>query len=88
MALAPWNVLAAGKIRTDEEEEQRRKTGEKGTSATSLQVPSVVIDAFLPVPGRDYGFGWERTEDQRKVCKALEEVAKQVGTKSIQAGES
>ena len=30
--------------------------------------------------------GWERTEDERKVCKALEEVAKQVGTSSIQAG--
>ncbi|OJT14264.1 Aryl-alcohol dehydrogenase [NADP(+)] [Trametes pubescens] len=30
MALAPWNVLAGGKIRTDEEEERRRKTGEKG----------------------------------------------------------
>jgi len=30
MALAPWNVLAAGKLRTDEEEERRRKTGEKG----------------------------------------------------------
>jgi len=30
MALAPWNVLAAGKIRTDEEEEKRRQTGENG----------------------------------------------------------
>lgn len=30
MALAPWNVLAAGKIRSDAEEERRRKTGEKG----------------------------------------------------------
>ncbi|KAI0792557.1 aryl-alcohol dehydrogenase [Abortiporus biennis] len=30
MALAPWNVLAAGKIRTDAEEEKRRQTGEKG----------------------------------------------------------
>lgn len=30
MALAPWSVLAAGKIRTDEEEERRRKTGENG----------------------------------------------------------
>ena len=29
MALAPWNVLAAGKLRTDEEEEKRRQTGEK-----------------------------------------------------------
>ena len=30
LALAPWNVLAAGRIRTDEEEERRRQTGEKG----------------------------------------------------------
>ncbi|KAF8875320.1 NADP-dependent oxidoreductase domain-containing protein [Infundibulicybe gibba] len=30
MALAPWNVLASGKLRTDEEEKQRRETGEKG----------------------------------------------------------
>ncbi|KAI0333640.1 aryl-alcohol dehydrogenase [Cubamyces sp. BRFM 1775] len=30
MAIAPWNVLAAGKIRTDAEEEERRKTGENG----------------------------------------------------------
>ena len=32
MAIAPWNVLAAGKIRTDAEEEERRKTGENGTA--------------------------------------------------------
>ena len=30
MALSPWNVLAAGKLRTDEEEEKRRESGEKG----------------------------------------------------------
>lgn len=30
MALAPWNVLAAGKFRTDAEEERRRVTGEHG----------------------------------------------------------
>ncbi|KAH9846135.1 NADP-dependent oxidoreductase domain-containing protein, partial [Lenzites betulinus] len=30
MAIAPWNVLATGRIRTDEEEERRRQTGEKG----------------------------------------------------------
>ncbi|THH32073.1 hypothetical protein EUX98_g2087 [Antrodiella citrinella] len=28
---------------------------------------------------------WERNEDERKMCKALEEVAKEVGTKSITA---
>ncbi|KAG1745887.1 NADP-dependent oxidoreductase domain-containing protein [Suillus paluster] len=35
LALAPWNVLAAGKIRTDEEEERRRQTGEKGRMTRS-----------------------------------------------------
>ncbi|KAJ3483048.1 hypothetical protein NLI96_g6576 [Meripilus lineatus] len=58
MALAPFNVLAGGKIRTDAEEQQRRETGEKG---------------------------WERTEDQRKVCKALDKVASEVGATSINA---
>lgn len=31
MALAPFNVLAAGKIRTDAEELERHQTGEKGS---------------------------------------------------------
>ncbi|KAI0772770.1 NADP-dependent oxidoreductase domain-containing protein [Trametes elegans] len=65
LALAPWNVLAGGKIRTDEEEERRRQTGEKGRTISRPE--------------------WERNEDERKMCKALEEVAKQVGAKSIQA---
>ena len=30
LALAPWNVLAGGRLRTDAEEERRRQTGEKG----------------------------------------------------------
>ncbi|EAU85789.2 aryl-alcohol dehydrogenase [Coprinopsis cinerea okayama7 len=30
MALAPWNVLAGGKFRTDKEEEERQKSGEQG----------------------------------------------------------
>jgi hypothetical protein len=64
MAIAPWDVLGAGKIRTDEEEQRRRETGEKGRQ----------------------GANWERTEEERKVCLALEEVAKQIGAKSIQAG--
>ncbi|KAI0739841.1 hypothetical protein C8Q80DRAFT_1288691, partial [Daedaleopsis nitida] len=32
-----------------------------------------------------FGPEWEQTEDQRKVCEALEEVTKQVSTKNIQA---
>jgi len=66
MALAPWNVLAAGKIRTDEEEEKRRQTGEKGRTI------------FNPE--------WERTDREKIVCKALEKVAQEIGTKHITAG--
>ncbi|RDX43740.1 Aldo/keto reductase [Lentinus brumalis] len=64
LALAAYDVLAGGKIRTDEEEERRRQTGEKGRTVMGP---------------------WERTEAERKISKALEEVAKQVGAKSIQA---
>ncbi|KAJ7661479.1 Aldo/keto reductase [Mycena polygramma] len=35
LALAPWNVLASGKFRTDAEEEQRRATGEKGRTLSN-----------------------------------------------------
>jgi len=30
MAIAPWGVLASGKLRSDKEEQQREKSGEKG----------------------------------------------------------
>jgi len=30
MALAPWNVLAGGKLRTDAEEKRRKESGEGG----------------------------------------------------------
>ena len=30
MAIAPWNVLAGGKIRTDAEEQRRLESGEQG----------------------------------------------------------
>lgn len=65
LALAPWDVLASGRIRTDAEEEARRQSGEKGRALFS---------------------GWERNEDERKMAKALEQVATEVGAKSIQAG--
>ena len=67
MALAPFSVLARGKLRTDAEEERRRQTGEEGRTFMSP--------------------GWERNEDEKKMAKALEEVAKQVGTEHITAGE-
>ncbi|KAH0831879.1 NADP-dependent oxidoreductase domain-containing protein [Lanmaoa asiatica] len=33
MAIAPWGILAGGKLRTDEEEERRAQSGEKGRVA-------------------------------------------------------
>ena len=30
LALAPWDVLGGGKLRSDSEEERRRETGENG----------------------------------------------------------
>ncbi|TDL23204.1 Aldo/keto reductase [Rickenella mellea] len=65
LALAPWNVLAGGKLRTDAEEKRRRETGEKGRT---------LVDP-----------NWERNENEVKVSRALEEVAKQVGTEHITA---
>lgn len=37
LALAPWNVLAAGKLRTDAEEERRLASGEKGRAVYSSE---------------------------------------------------
>ena len=66
LALAPWDVLGGGKIRSDAEEARRRETGEKGRTI------------FNP--------DWERTEEERKVCLVLEQVAQEVATESITAG--
>ncbi|GJJ13545.1 hypothetical protein Clacol_007800 [Clathrus columnatus] len=65
LALAPWGVVGGGRLRTDEEEERRKESGEKGRML------------FSP--------NWERTEDEVKVSRKLEEVAKEVGASSIQA---
>ncbi|KAH6914060.1 arylalcohol dehydrogenase [Coprinopsis sp. MPI-PUGE-AT-0042] len=63
MALCPFNVLAGGRIRSDEEEEHRRLTGEKGRMFHSSD--------------------WERSEQEKAVCKALQKVAHEVGAKNI-----
>lgn len=44
MALAPWNVLAGGKIRSDAEEQRRRETGEKGAHASHVFLVAVLIE--------------------------------------------
>ena len=35
MALAPWGVLAGGKLRTDAEEQKRKESGEEGRKMLS-----------------------------------------------------
>jgi len=65
LALAPWDVLGGGKIRSDAEEARRRETGEKARPL--------------------FGPNWERTEEERKVCLVLEQIAKEVGAESITA---
>lgn len=68
MALAPWDVLAGGKIRTDVEEERRKASGENGRDPL--------------------GQGWERSENEKKMSAALEKIAGEVGSQSVQAGKS
>lgn len=58
LALAPWNVIGGGRLRTDAEEERRRQTGEKGR--------------MISRPN------WERTEDEKKMARALEKVADEI----------
>lgn len=73
IALTLWNVLAGGHIRTDAEEEARRQSGENGRSLFG----STRLESFPT---------WERTEDEKKMCAALEKVAAEVGAKHITAG--
>lgn len=58
LVLAPWSVLAGGRLRSDAEEERRRQAGEKGRT---LMRPD-----------------WERTEDEKKMSRALEKVANEM----------
>ncbi|KAJ2920061.1 hypothetical protein MD484_g294, partial [Candolleomyces efflorescens] len=56
MALAPWGVLAGGKIRSDAEEERRRQSGEKGRTFVSpewerTQEEKKVCDSLEVVKG-------------------------------------
>ncbi|KAL5333631.1 aryl-alcohol dehydrogenase [NADP(+)] [Aspergillus crustosus] len=65
MALAPWEVLCGGRLRSDAEEERRRVAGEKGRDTK--------------------GVGWERSEEEKAVSRALEKVAGEVGASSLGA---
>ena len=57
--------MAAGRLRTDAEEDRRRRTGEKGRT---ISPPN-----------------WERNDDEKNMSRALEKVAKEVGTDHITA---
>lgn len=70
IALAPFNVLAGGKIRSNAEEAKRAETGEKGRVGR---------------PGTGVAT-WLRSEEQKKVCDVLEQIAPQVGTEHVTAG--
>jgi aryl-alcohol dehydrogenase-like predicted oxidoreductase len=65
MAVAPWEVLCGGRLRSDAEEERRRATSEKGRDTA--------------------GVGWERTEQEKNMVKALEAIANEVGAHSLGA---
>jgi aryl-alcohol dehydrogenase-like predicted oxidoreductase len=69
LALAPWGVLASGKIRTDEEEERRKQSKENGRTGFEGADPE----------------SWVRNEEERAMTKVLERVGKELGTKSISA---
>lgn len=67
MGLAPWNVIAAGRLRSDAEERKREESGEAGRT----------------LGGRD----WKRSEVERKVSNALEQVSQELGGDySVSAG--
>ncbi|KLO05785.1 Aldo/keto reductase [Schizopora paradoxa] len=72
LALAPWDVIGGGRLRTSAEEQRRRQSGEKGR-------------VFAAHSGDVDMVGWERTEDEKKMSVALEKVAKEVGTEHITA---
>ena len=71
LALAPWDVFAGDKLRSDADDECRRQTGENGRTLM--------------------GPNWERTDNEKKMSKALEKVAEELADgeepPSVQAGE-
>ena len=80
LALAPWGVLAAGRIRSDEEEERRRQTGENGQLLRPFSRACISMLMRAHALGRTSSRpDWERTPDEKKMSHALEKVAKEVG---------
>lgn len=59
MGISPWNVIAAGRLRSDAEEKRREETGEAGRNL--------------------WGADWHRTEAEKRVSNALEQVGQELG---------
>lgn len=61
LALAPWDVLCGGKIRTDAEEARRKESGEKGRTIFSPEWERTEdekkISGVLEEVGREVGVG-------------------------------
>ncbi|KAF5335900.1 hypothetical protein D9758_017679 [Tetrapyrgos nigripes] len=71
LALAPWEVVGGGKFRSDEEDKERSLRPSKSDSEE--------------IKGHSIWGSWERTEDEIKVSRALEEVANEIGANSLRA---
>ena len=55
MALAPWSVLARGKLRTDAEEERRKQSGEEGRNRKERTPEEVAISRALEKVAQEVG---------------------------------
>jgi len=55
LALAPWSVLASGKLRTDTQEKQRKESGEKGRSDWERTPEEVKMSHALEKVAKDVG---------------------------------
>ncbi|KAF9026155.1 Aldo/keto reductase [Hymenopellis radicata] len=77
LALAPFQVLGAGRLRTEAEDKRRRETGESERPAGSGRTTSTKTEIKLA--------SGTRTELEIKLSNALEKVANEIGAKSIQS---
>ena len=79
MAIAPWGVLAGGKLRSDEEEQRRRETGENGRTFFSSngqwersaeeKAMSAILDKIAKEVGTKHlGAGKAPNSPVRKLC--------------------
>ena len=67
--------------------QKRNAVGRQARKVRKLPCSVVEQELTCVSAGRVlYTTNWERTPEQRKVCLALEDVAKQLGVKSITAG--